>query len=146
VKEKVKSVLSEYYGSCIFFEHGRAGSSLTFTDSNKHCYHAHLHCVPAKINLNQLVSDDLRGIRYNSYDEVYLNCESKSKYLYVEDDDIILYEVDKPIRRQYLRFKLAESLGKGDLWNWVEHQNWDIIESTIYKLEHSFNEKVNLSI
>jgi diadenosine tetraphosphate (Ap4A) HIT family hydrolase len=51
LKDLVRRILISHYGSCIFFEHGKVGSSLKFNYSNKHCYHAHLHCVPVSISM-----------------------------------------------------------------------------------------------
>lgn len=48
LKEKVKGVLNKVYGACIFYEHGKTGSYVIGKD-HRHCFHAHLHCIPVEV-------------------------------------------------------------------------------------------------
>ncbi|MDO7171432.1 HIT family protein [Mariniflexile sp. AS56] len=136
----VKQILIETYGSCIFYEHGRAGSCLSFGEGSKHCYHAHMHCVPVNVKLSNLIEGTLKPIKCNSFDDFRENCNKYNEpYLFVDDGEKYIYIVVKDIRRQYLRYLTAEAIGKKGLWNWVEHQGWDIIDRSKNKLKPLFN-------
>ncbi len=134
----MKDILIEVYGRCLFYEHGKIGSSLMMTDGHMHCYHAHLHCIPTDINLNDIIEKELHAKSSIDYESCYNEMQKVDKYLYVEDDKIMTYVPDIKIRRQYLRYKLAEALDIIDRWDWVEEQNWDIIEQTIKRLKGYF--------
>lgn len=140
VKELIREKLTKEYGSCIFFEHGRSGSSLTYINKHKHCYHAHLHCVPCELKLNTIIKDELPYKTFNSFKAAWLEYNEKQQYLYVEDYETNVFDINKKIRRQYLRYEFAKAINKIDLWDWVENQNWDIIYSTINRLEKYFHE------
>lgn len=138
LKEKVRQILTTVYGSCLFYEHGKIGSSLTFNNSNKHCYHAHLHCIPVSVDLNNIIEKELSFKKFNSFIEAYTNMNTIKKYLYIENHTINIYQSSENLRKQYLRFKLAEALGKNEEWDWVNNQNWSLIEQTIGKLKPYF--------
>ncbi len=138
LKNMVKDILIRHYGCCIFYEHGKIGSSLTFENSKKHCYHAHLHCIPVEIDLNNLVEQELPFDSFCSFTEAWDDTRNLKKYLLIEDSRINVYSVDKKIRSQFLRYKLAEALGNPELGNWVENQNWESINRTIEQLSPYF--------
>ena len=138
LKEKVGKILIKVYGSCLFYEHGKIGSSLTLNNSSKHCYHAHLHCIPVAVDLNSIVEKELTYNEFKSFEEAYSIMNSVNKYLYVENHRINIYQSSQKLRKQYLRFKLAEALGKNEEWDWVNNQNWTLIEQSILKLKPYF--------
>lgn len=139
LKEKVNNILIMQYGNCIFYEHGKAGSSLTFENSNKHCYHAHLHCVPVNIELNKSIKKILPFKGFCSFKEARRKFKNSKRYLYVEDSCVNVYSLVKKIRNQFLRYELAEAIGKPDLGNWIEYQNWESINRTIEQLKMYFS-------
>ena len=106
-----------------------------------HCYHAHLHCIPAKVELNLRIEKEIAGTCYGSLDECFNKKEELDRYLFVEDERIMTYQSDFKLRRQYLRYMLATSLDCEDRWDWVENQNWELIEKTIARLKPHFDEK-----
>jgi diadenosine tetraphosphate (Ap4A) HIT family hydrolase len=138
LKEKVKDILIKHYGFCIFYEHGKAGSSLTFENSTKHCYHAHLHCIPVAVELNKSIEQKITANTSNSFTAARDKFKNLKKYLYIEDSRINVYSVDRKIRNQFLRYELSEALGKPELGNWVENQNWESINRTIEQLRPYF--------
>ena len=143
LKEKVKRVLLQVYSSCLFFEHGKIGSSLTLENSSKHCYHAHMHCIPVSIDLNGIVKKELTFNSFQSFNDAYVKMHQINHYLYIENHIVNVYQTTKKLRKQYLRYKLAEALGESDKWDWVNNQNWPLIEQTIIKLKPYFNEGYN---
>jgi diadenosine tetraphosphate (Ap4A) HIT family hydrolase len=137
--DKVKQIFSKVYGSCIMYEHGRAGSCLQIGEGSKHCYHAHMHCIPTNVSLNEIISKDFKPLIVSSYSDFRKECQrSMQTYLFVEDKEKCVYFVDREIRRQYLRYHLANLLGKPDEWDWIKYQNWEIIDSGRNKLQSYF--------
>jgi diadenosine tetraphosphate (Ap4A) HIT family hydrolase len=138
LKDKVKSILNDVYGCCLFYEHGKTGSCLITGKDHIHCFHAHLHCVPAKVNLNEIVKDDLVPMQFSSVSECYEKMKHVEKYLYIEDSRICTYQPDIELRSQYLRYNLAKAVGHTELWDWVKIQNWELIYKTIDKIKPYF--------
>lgn len=138
LKEKVKGVLIQVYGSCIFYEHGKTGSCLIGKD-HRHCFHAHLHCVPVNLFLSDVISLDMEGCCFESLEDAYGFAQKLDRYLYVEDSHIMVFVPNENLRSQYLRYKLSTTLGFSNLWNWVEFQNWDIIMESVRKLKPYFS-------
>lgn len=143
--ELVRHILIKAYGYCIFYEHGRAGSCMTFSEGSKHCYHAHMHCVPIDLELNHLMDKNFLKIKHNNWDD-FRNSNSKynEPYLFVDDGNKVSHLVVKQdIRRQYLRHLVSKSIGAENLWNWVENQRQDVIKSGRDKLKPYFDSLAN---
>lgn len=139
VKEKVKSILTYVYGGCVFYEHGKVGSSLLI-DGHIHCFHAHLHCFPLHDNLHSDVSMDYAPQIYESFEDAYMKNKGLDKYLLVEDDHLYVYQPSVKPRSQYLRYKLACHVGYPERWDWINNQDWELIDDTIKRLKSYFNE------
>ena len=140
LKEKVRKLLSQIYGGCLFYEHGKVGTSLTIGLDHRHCFHSHLHCIPSSINFNQVIGSELVGIKFINISEAhnYVTSHGIERYLLVEDSQTMLYLPQGDLRSQYLRFKLAEAVDKPDSWNWIQNQNWPMINKTIDRLSSHF--------
>ncbi|MEZ5030502.1 MAG: hypothetical protein R2787_03800 [Saprospiraceae bacterium] len=135
IANSLKTLMIQEYGSCLFYEHGRAGSCLQLDDGSKHCYHAHMHCIPTDIKLNEIICKDFAPKNIDSWEGFRFDYQMKfSPYLFVDDGQKTIYYVDKPIRRQYLRFHLANEIGSPELWDWVKFQGWDKITTAQTKL------------
>lgn len=139
--ELVRKILVEAYGNCIFYEHGRAGSCMTFSEGDKHCYHAHMHCVPVDTKLNSLLDKNFYPIKHNSWEDFRKSSHKYNEpYLFVDDGNKVSHLVVKEdIRRQYLRHLTAVSIGNEDLWSWVEHQRPEVIKLGRDKLRPFFD-------
>ncbi len=143
--ELVRQILIKAYGHCIFYEHGRAGSCMTFSEGSKHCYHAHMHCVPVNLELNNLMDKNFLPIKHDNWNDFRKsNSQYNEPYLFVDDGNKVSHLVVKEdIRRQYLRHLVAKSTGAENLWNWVENQRLDVIMSGREKLKPFFDSLVN---
>ena len=137
VKEKVREILTNEYGHCLFYEHGKIGSSLTIND-HFHCLHAHMHCIPSSIQLNDYISKDIAGIEHSNIYDCYNYMKGLEKYLLVEDNRIMTYVPTGSIRKQYLRYMLAKHLNVENRWDWVNNQNWELIDKSIKRLKPVF--------
>ena len=122
----VKKILQYEYGCAIFYEHGRSGSSLQYSTSGRHCYHAHLHCVPTKVDLGQIVENDFHPTYIKDWNNLKsIFCEQHLPYLFIDSNDKKrLFLINRKIRSQYLRFKLAEALNKEKLSDWMKFSGW----------------------
>ena len=139
--DRIKAILKNQYGSCVFFEHGRSTSCLKVPDESgsKHCYHAHLHCVPVPFNLNEQITGYPMVFNVRSPSEYFELCEKINlPYLFVWDEKMKLYFIETEIRRQYLRFLVAQGVGKPELWDWLSFPETGTIERTIRQLKSFF--------
>lgn len=137
-----KEILIKEYGQCICYEHGRAGSCLIPAEGSKHCFHAHMHFVPVKASLNKEIAKEFSGLLIKDLSEFRTSYKKTFlPYLFVDDGEKIIYTIEDKLRSQYLRFKTAKAIGKEELWDWVNHQGWDKINSGKLKLRHSFKNR-----
>lgn len=126
--DKIGQILKETYGkNVVFYEHGRIGMCCALSE---HDFHAHLHCVPADIDLVKLVKEDLPIFhsfkRWSEVRDYYY--QNKNEYLLVGDGkEVFLFEVDRPIRNQYLRHTLSKAMNKEQYSDWMNIPNWERI-------------------
>lgn len=141
VKERVREVLTDTYGSCCFYEHGRVGSCLARSE-NRICYHAHLHCLPIPENFTDRLASEFERVSVDEWTDIVDLSEEYSHYLYLETDDgeKSFFVVEDSIERQYLRKRACEALGHDtELANWVENPRWDDIYDTYADLRGQFD-------
>lgn len=126
--QKVETILIETYGSCIFYEHGQAGSCLDFNDSSKHCFHAHMHCVPIKSSINDIISEPFPSLEIDSWSSFFNTYDKfQEPYFFVKDKRTKFYIVNKAPERQFLRKKASSVVGNYDSWDWVKKLGWEKI-------------------
>jgi len=141
LKSIVRSILEETYGSCIFYEHGRAGVC-SVQPGEQLCYHAHLHAVPLNKDLLQDFDKDLLSIKLEVSNDIFELYRKGGHYLFYEDtqkNEYIFY-VSRPIPRQYLRVLAANSIGKIELSSWNDFPRIEILESGRQRLIPKFLE------
>jgi len=126
IVEKVKLILCQQYGNVLLFEHGRSGSSLLPSSPDKHCFHAHLHCVPTSVDLAAVVECEFSSVSLNSWYNLRSIYQNQPRdYLFIEhDNQKRMFFVNREIRRQYLRYKLATVLGVEKLADWLKVPGW----------------------
>jgi len=126
--QAVRDLLSNNFGLQIHaFEHGNstAGPRVVCTVD-----HAHLHFIPADVNVDRhlskyqwtAVSGSLRDITKG---REYLFYESPSGERLVTTGDRVTFP------SQYLRRAFADALGVGDRWNWREDPAVDVTRRTL---------------
>ena len=143
LKDEVKDALEHMYGrGCIFYEHGRAGVSITLQGEDKISYHAHLHCVAINVDLLEMICKDYKPIKINEWREVMRLVKNYPHYLYYENKkNIYFFPVDNYVRPQYLRSTLAEALHIPDAADWRREPKWKNIEDTVKKLSLYFSKR-----
>lgn len=132
---EVKRILSTIYGGCVFYEHGRAGSCLQFSEASQHCFHAHMHCVPVNIKLNNLIENSQPPINVDSWSDFRSKYRNNPQpYLFVDDGQKEIHYINREIRKQYLRYLISREVGEPELWDWVNHQGLERIQNAKTKL------------
>lgn len=129
VVDTVQSTQKTVFGSSVLFEHGRNGGCLPRGRDDDLCYHAHMHLLPASINLATAISDDnyshevLKGWNHLS------RRVRRNSYLLVQDGDDLRYTIDPPsLPPRYLRTKAAEQVLKDStLADWQAFPSYDLI-------------------
>lgn len=126
IVEKVKSILNHEYRTVLLFEHGRSSSCLWSLSPDKHCFHAHMHCVPTDVNLTTIVEQRFSPISLGSWDDFRRIYQNQFRgYLYIEhNNQKKMFLVNKKLRRQYLRYKLATTLEVEKLADWLKVPGW----------------------
>lgn len=147
LKKQVRRLLGEIYGACLFYEHGRVGTSLTIADSNILCYHAHLHCVPTGADMQSEISSCLEPLPLASWEQLHDIYMEHGEYLYLEDSgqNQYAYIVNKSIPRQFLRRVLAKLTGHLNRANWREYQGYPLVYTAKKKLEKAMSETLKVN-
>lgn len=145
LKSEVRRILEETYGSCIFYEHGRVGVC-DVQPGEQLCYHAHLHAVPIQQDILPLMKKDLVPVALAKYEEIFDYYHRLGHYLFYEDAKGIpyIFNVNRVIRRQFLRYCAAESIGRPELADWREYPGHEEIEIAKLKLIPAFFKEVIL--
>ncbi|CAM3175295.1 hypothetical protein [Lactobacillus bombicola] len=107
----------------------------------------HMHAIPVKVDLeDRLVSDGLFSIKLEAPSAMFEKCYELGQYLYFEDfnQEESLFQITRPIPRQYLRTITAEAIGRPELANWHDNPNWEQVNADRDKLKEVFkNEKIS---
>jgi diadenosine tetraphosphate (Ap4A) HIT family hydrolase len=130
-----RTILREHYGPSVILEHGTS----SLEPVADHVTHAHLHIVPAVIDIrDSLVNFNTTTIasladlsQWAARDEAYIYFES-----YAGDRVVADQIVD--IKRLFIRSEIARRIGLPDpLWDWRRHILSDNLRSTVKTLGHA---------
>ena len=119
VKEKVRRMLAQSYTNPIFFEHGCISQ-----DRNKKAgccvEHAHMHSVPANVDLLDAVERNFKGRKIENIFEIKELHKRAIPYFYYENSEgeKYIFELNERAPSQYLRQVLAVKLGVPEKWDW----------------------------
>ena len=142
IKDVVRNILNDEYGGCIFFEHNLSSTSITKRDT-PHDYHAHLHCVPTDVDILEYIKVFLTHIHVNNWQSLEDQARRFSESIYYENNskDMYLFSVNKHLRKQFLRYVLAEKLGVPEKVDWTVYLGWDDIFTAKKKLAPLFEKE-----
>jgi diadenosine tetraphosphate (Ap4A) HIT family hydrolase len=130
-----RSIIKEHYGPSVILEHG----TRSVDDVADHVSHAHLHVVPAVIDIrDSLLNFNITTIaslsdlsRWAARDEAYIYFESCAGERVVADRIVDL-------KRLFFRSEIAKRIGIPDpLWDWRRHILSDNLRSTVETLRHA---------
>ncbi len=127
-----RTILNEYYGPSVILEHGTS----SLDPVADHVTHAHLHLVPAAVdirdalrNFNTRIIANLSDLSsWATRDEEYIYFESCAGERFVADQIV-------GIKRLFFRREIAKQIGIPDpLWDWRQHILSDNLRSTVETL------------
>ena len=130
---KIKNALKKWHAynelSCLFFEHGRAGSCHSSQEHGDQCEHFHLNCITSEICLHQ----DLKQEFTKNYSIISISdiCDLFAKwgdYLYFENcfSEKAYYPlIQKTIPPHYLRTLICKHHNTVEKADWKKHQSLD---------------------
>ena len=130
-----RTILKEHYGPSVVLEHGTS----SLEPVADHVTHAHLHIVPAAIDIrDSLVNFNTTTIaslsdlsKWAARDEAYVYFESCAGERVVADRIV-------DIPRLFIRREVAKRVGVPDpLWDWRRHLLSDNLRSTVETLRHA---------
>jgi diadenosine tetraphosphate (Ap4A) HIT family hydrolase len=130
-----RTILRKHYGPSVILEHG----TCSLDDVADHVSHAHLHIVPAAIDIrNSLLNFNTTTVaslsdlsNWAARDEAYIYFESCAGERMVADRL-------SGILRLFFRREIARQVGIPDpLWDWRRHILSDNLRSTVKTLAHA---------
>lgn len=130
-------------GGSILFEHGRNGGCLPHGHDDELCYHAHIHLLPAAINLAAAVRDDYPTEPLPDWSSLAARYASdRGSYLLIQDGSALAYVPDpEALPGRYLRSKAAEQLLGDSLHaDWQAFPGYDMIRAGKQLLERQLRE------
>ena len=130
-----RTILREHYGPSVILEHGTS----SLEPVADHVTHAHLHIVPAAIDIR----DSL--LHFNTTTIASLSdlshwAASDEAYIYFEScaGERIVADRISGIKRLFIRNEIARRIGLPDpLWDWRRHILRDNLRSTVETLRHA---------
>jgi len=130
-----KALLSVYNKKTIMFEHGAVG--ISFKERAGCCTdHAHLHVVPAEVDLLDEIRKNYIPQKITSLKELKEKYLKKVPYLFYQNNQEDMYVFNAPIvMSQYFRQILAKKLNKMDKWDWRLYYGKEKMINTIKKLK-----------
>jgi ubiquinone/menaquinone biosynthesis C-methylase UbiE/diadenosine tetraphosphate (Ap4A) HIT family hydrolase len=115
-----------YNQEALFFEHGMSGACAGISRGTQHCFHTHLHCVPAPVDLLPAISQTFRPIEINDLADI-AKVTNGHPYLYHEREQRHVFIENQPIVPQFLRRQLANAVGVPEKANWSIYPTLDIV-------------------
>jgi diadenosine tetraphosphate (Ap4A) HIT family hydrolase len=131
-----RTIIRERYGPSVILEHGTS----SLAAGGDHVSHAHLHIVPAPVdirdsllNFNTTTIASLSDLSYwAARDEAYIYFESCA------GERIVADRISGIVRQQFIRTEIARRIGLPDpLWDWRRHILSDNLRSTVETLGHA---------
>jgi len=117
VCQGVRRMLSDSYGSPLFFEHGSAserkkgGCCIT---------HAHIHAVPVQCDILPELGSYFSYSEIESFDPLKEQFDKGVPYFFYESNagKRYLFEIPDIVPSQYIRQVIALKIGKPERWDW----------------------------
>ena len=130
-----RAILKEHYGPSVLLEHGTS----SLEPVADHVTHAHLHVVPAPIDIRDALSN------FNTTTIARLSDLSHwaardAEYIYFEScaGERIVADRITGIKRLFFRREIAKQIGMPDpLWDWRRHILTDNLRSTVETLRRA---------
>jgi diadenosine tetraphosphate (Ap4A) HIT family hydrolase len=144
LKENVGSILNDIYGSVSFYEHGRAGHcGITYGTDEKVCHHFHLHALPLKIDVSEIIESKFDVIKPAAFSEIPQLYEEFGHYLYFENSqgDMYYFPVNGELESHFLRTVISEALGKPEKADWEKFHDLSALNRCKSNIISNFSSK-----
>jgi diadenosine tetraphosphate (Ap4A) HIT family hydrolase len=131
------------FGDSRFFEHGRNGGCLPHGHDEDLCYHAHMHVLPASVDLVAAVRVDYETETLDSWRQLTIQTQGGTiPYLLMQNGGSIELVLDpKRLPGRYLRTKAAEQLlGDGLYADWQAIPAYELVREGRVALESTLRE------
>lgn len=120
---RLRSFLTDQYGSCRVTEHGRMAVCTDDTEHDHHCFHAHFLLFPGAPDITSVSSSYFRQSKHfgdieealtyaASFDEYFLSSESGDRHT--------LFAGPLNMPRQLARILVASQLGRLNIADWKQ--------------------------
>jgi len=119
--QKTKKFVSQSYGSCIVFEHGKIGQTV---------FHAHTHFLPCECEVSDIVPNTDKLTKIDSLEEIRAEFKKHGQYLFTEINDqkwLVNPDIGFP---RFFRDLFAKKLGAVERGNWKTTENNQSIMET----------------
>lgn len=110
--------------SCIFYEHGKAGSCHATSSNEIHCEHFHLHCLPTSICIHSQIAKQFPGTILKEYGSLFNYYYKYGSYLFFENSskEMIYYPIHThKIPPHFLRTLICKELGTDKFSDWQDY-------------------------
>jgi diadenosine tetraphosphate (Ap4A) HIT family hydrolase len=114
---EIRKVLTDRFYAPVFFEHG----PISQTKTGGACVdHAHMHAVPAPLDLRADLKKYFQERRIDALIELQDQIRREMAYIFYEDThgNKYVYDVDETLPCQFMRRLIASKLGLGNRWDW----------------------------
>ncbi len=135
VVNATRGILKEHYGPSVILEHG----TCSLDDVADHVSHAHLHIVPAAIDIRDALGN-FNTTMIASLTELSDWAARDEPYIYFESctGERMVADRLSGLLRLFFRREIARQIGIPDpLWDWRRHILSDNLRSTLETLRHA---------
>lgn len=136
LKATVAQQIGRAYAAPSFYEHGRAGSCVTFGQDDRLCHHFHLHALPLPTACDitqQLQQQFFQHKAVASFAQIPHLFQRYGEYLYFENSlkQGIFYPVAQKIPSHLLRTLIAQGLGHEERADWEAFNDEHLITNCL---------------
>lgn len=131
----VRAIINEHYGPSVILEHGTS----SLEPVADHVTHAHLHIVPAAIDIRDSLTN-FNTTTIASLSDLSHWAARDAEYIYFEScaGERMVADRIVGIKRLFFRREIARQIGLPDpLWDWRRHILSDNLRSTVETLRHA---------
>lgn len=140
VLQAIQAAQVTAFGDSLFFEHGRNGGCLPYSGDEDLCYHAHLHILPAAVDLLSAVQVDYQTAKLTGFHTLSDITQSGIiPYLLIQDNDKLAYIADpQSLPGRYLRTKVLQLLGEDTAFaDWQAFPRYDVVRQGARALQET---------
>lgn len=143
VVRAIQTAQRRVFGASLLFEHGRNGGCLPYGHDDDLCYHAHLHVLPAALDLVQAVQADYGIENVDDWDALRAVTDGGAiPYLLVQNGLQLACVIDpQKLPGRYLRTKIAQILNLDPAYaDWQAFPRYDMVRQGVAALRDTLSQ------